>query len=228
MKLDTRKITGTAMVSAIAYAVMLMGFHFVPAANYLKYEAKEVILTIGGFIYGPVAALAAAFIVAFAEMVTVSTTQFWGFIMNFFGAATFGGIASFVYKKARTAKGAVVALTLGSLAFTIVMLLLNYVVVPIYTGVSREIIAGMLLPMYLPFNLVKAGLNSAFVLLLYKPLMTALRAARLLPADSGGPIDAGQRTGGSGFKLKINMGLLLCAVLLLVVCACVIYFVFNK
>ena len=53
------------------------------------------------------------------------------------------------------------------------------------TGTSRSDIAGMLMPVFLPFNLLKAGLNSACILLLYKPVVNGLRRAGLLPAVSG-------------------------------------------
>ena len=43
----------------------------------------------------------------------------------------------------------------------------------------------MLLPVFLPFNALKAGFNSALVLALYKPLTGALRKAKLLPQGSG-------------------------------------------
>jgi hypothetical protein len=44
----------------------------------------------------------------------------------------------------------------------------------------------MLLPVFLPFNALKAGLNSALVLVLYKPLTTALRKTGLLPKVNQG------------------------------------------
>jgi hypothetical protein len=66
------------------------------------------------------------------------------------------------------------------------MLLWNYLITPLYmTGTSRSDIAGMLMPVFLPFNLLKAGLNSACILLLYKPVVNGLRRAGLLPAASG-------------------------------------------
>ena len=62
------------------------------------------------------------------------------------------------------------------------MLLWNYIMVPLYTpSMSREAVAGMLLPAFLPFNLLKGGINVALTLLLYKPLVRALRAVHMLP-----------------------------------------------
>ena len=222
MKFKTREITGLAMVSAISYAVMLMGFRFMASAQFLKYEAKDVILTIGGFIYGPLGALAASFVVALAEMLTISETGPIGFLMNFVAAASFACTASLIYSKLRTARGAVIGLAIGSISLSVIMLLWNYIITPLYMNVPRDIVTGMLLPVFLPFNLIKAGLNTAFVLLIYKPLMTALRAARLLPASV--TPDA-QRKEDTKVKLKFNPGLYICAAALLVICAVAIYFV---
>ena len=52
-------------------------------------------------------------------------------------------------------------------------------------GTPREQVAGMLLPIFLPFNLLKAVLNAGFTYLLYKPLVTALRKAGLIEASIG-------------------------------------------
>ena len=238
MKWETRKVTGLAMVTAISYVVMLAGFHFMSAAPYLKYEAKDVVLTIGGFIYGPIGAIAAAFVVAFMEMVTISNTAFIGLVMNFFAASSYAGVASLVYRKYRSTEGAAAGLALGSVSLCCVMLLWNYIFTPIYTGMPREAIAGMLLPIFLPFNLIKAGLNSAIILVVYKPLTAALRAARLLPvreassdAYSASPPAYTPESGVAaaaklpGGKFKINFIMLACAGLLFVACAIAIYFV---
>ena len=56
-------------------------------------------------------------------------------------------------------------------------LLWNYLIAPIYMGYPREAVAELLVPAFLPFNLLKAGLNAGFTFLLYKPIITALRKA---------------------------------------------------
>ena len=47
-------------------------------------------------------------------------------------------------------------------------------------GTSREMIAKMLPTVFLPFNLVKGSANAALAMLLYKPVVNAMRRARLL------------------------------------------------
>ncbi len=95
----------------------------------------------------------------------------------------------------RTKKGAVVGLTVGVVTLTVVMLLWNYLITPIYMHMDRSVVAAMLPTVFLPFNLVKGGLNMALTLILYKPVVTALRKARLVPereaASDSGRFDAG-------------------------------------
>ena len=68
------------------------------------------------------------------------------------------------------------------IALTAVMLLWNYLITPIYMNMDREeVVVPMLIPVFLPFNLVKGGLNMALTLVIYKPVVTALRKARLVP-----------------------------------------------
>ena len=77
---------------------------------------------------------------------------------------------------------------------TIVMLLWNYLFTPIYLGYPREAVAEMLLPVFLPFNLLKGGLNMAITLLIYKPIVTGLRKAGLIEL-SDQKAEKGKRTG---------------------------------
>ena len=44
----------------------------------------------------------------------------------------------------------------------------------------------MLMTVFLPFNLVKGGINAGLTLLLYKPVVNALRAAGLAQPSSSG------------------------------------------
>ena len=172
-KTNTRKITMIGMLCAIAYIVMAV--LRIPVVMFLKYDPKDVIIAIGGFIMGPLEAFLISLIVSIIEMFTVSDTGFIGCVMNIISSCAFACTAAFVYKKVHTLAGAVSGLVLGIAATTALMLLWNYLVTPLYMGVPRETVAGMLLPVFLPFNVVKGILNMAFTLMLYKPVITTLR-----------------------------------------------------
>jgi hypothetical protein len=79
--------------------------------------------------------------------------------------------------------GALIGLASGSAGMVIVMLIMNLIITPIYTGMSTEAVANMILPILLPFNVAKAVLNAAFVLLLYKPVFIGLKAAHLVEGE---------------------------------------------
>ena len=176
---NTKTLVLLAMLSAVAY--MLVATIRIPVVLFLNYEPKDVVITIGGFLLGPLASLIVAFVVALIEMVTISSTGPIGCLMNFLSTACFACIAAVVYKKKRSLTGAVLGLALGSVGMIIIMLLWNWLITPLYMGYPREAVAAMLVPVFLPFNALKAGLNSALTLLLYKPLVTALRRTGLIP-----------------------------------------------
>lgn len=175
-----KKLAAMAMLTALAVAADI--FLRVPnIAGFLTYEPKDVILTIGAFIFGPIAGIVMTLVVCLVEMVTVSSTGFIGLLMNFLASASFIGVASIIYYRKKTMLRAVIGLIAGSLSMIAIMLLWNYIMTPIYMGVPREAVLDMFLPVLVPFNAIKAGLNSALVLLLYKGVVTALRKTGLIP-----------------------------------------------
>ncbi|MBQ9562466.1 MAG: ECF transporter S component, partial [Lachnospiraceae bacterium] len=178
MDARTKKLVTLAMFAALAYAAMAL--IRIPVVLFLKYEPKDVIITIAGFLYGPVASLIISLVVGFVEMITVSDTGWIGMIMNVISSCAFCCTAAVIYKRRRTLQGAIMGLVAGTVLMTVVMLLWNYLITPIYMGYPREAVAAMLLPAFLPFNLVKAALNSAITMLLYKPVVTALRRSGLV------------------------------------------------
>ena len=180
-RLDTKQLVTLAMLSAIAYAVMFMSKALPSVNGFLDFDFKDVIICVGGFIYGPLAAALMSILVAFIELVTISSTGLWGFLMNCLATCAFCCTACYVYKKRHTQRGAVLGLALGVVCLVVVMLLWNFLITPIYTGYPREVVTAMLLPVFLPFNLAKGGMNMAVTLLLYKPIVTALRRAKLAP-----------------------------------------------
>lgn len=177
-----RKLATLAMLAALAYVVMLvLRVPIMPSAPFLKYDAKDVILCVAGFLYGPIEGAVLSLIVATLEMVTVGTTGPWGLLMNFLASAAFVCTASLVYRWKHTLPGAILGLACGMVMMTGSMLLWNWLVTPIYQGMPRQAVAEMLVPVFLPFNLMKSGLNTILTLLVYKPVTKALRLAKLVP-----------------------------------------------
>ena len=173
MNSKTKRVTTIGMLCAITYATMVVGR--IPIILFLKYDPSDVIVTLGGFIWGPMTSCIVSVIVATLEMITVSDTGILGCIMNIVQTLSFACTASIIYKKKHTLSGALIGLASGWLITVIVMLLWNYLVTPLYMGYPREAVVELLLPAFLPFNLLKGGLNASITFLLYKPIVTALR-----------------------------------------------------
>ena len=181
-----KEITILALLAAVAYVVMYLS-KLIPVnvLGFLNFDLKDVIICIAGFLFGPLAAAGISLVVSLIEMVTVSSTGFWGLLMNVLSTCAFVCTAAYIYQRKKTIKNAVLGLVVGVLLMTAVMLLWNYLITPIYMHAPREQIVGLLVPIFLPFNLIKGGINATLTVLLYKPIVNALRKAKLVEPSSG-------------------------------------------
>lgn len=210
---NTKKLTTLAMLAALAYLIMVVGR--IPMVLFLSYDPKDVIIAIGGFLFGPLEAFAISFVVSLIEMFTVSDTGIIGAVMNLVSTCSFACTAAIIYKKNHTLKGAIIGLLCGVVAMVVVMLLWNYLLTPIYMGYPREAVAAMLPTTFLPFNLIKGGLNAAITMLLYKPVVTTLRKAGLAPSSIARRDSQGSAAA-AGFTM--SPGVILGSALVLVTC----------
>lgn len=183
-KIDTKFIVTVGMLCAIAFLAKLIS-NVIPVrvSGFLEFDLKDVIIVIAGFICGPLSAVAISVIVSLIEMLSISTTGPIGMIMNILSTCSFACVAAVLYKNHRSMKGAVLSLVAGVLCMTALMVLWNYLITPLYMGVSREVVVSMLLPVFMPFNLLKGGINATLTLLLYRPIVTALNRAKLIPSS---------------------------------------------
>ena len=188
-RVDVKKLATMAMLVALAYVVTVVTrFPLMAAASYLKYDPKDVVLLIGAYLFGPLAGAAMSVATCFIEMITVSEAGIYGFIMNVVASCAFILPSAFLYHRRRTMGGAIAGLALGVVAMAATMVLWNYIITPIYEGLPRGQVAGMLATVFLPFNAIKAVLNAALTLMLYQPVTNALRRTHLLPALPDGSL----------------------------------------
>lgn len=190
-KIDIKKMTVVAMLTALSYLCMLV-FHF--KVGFLTFDIKDAILAVASLIYGPLTGVFASAAVVLLELVTVSDTGFYGLIMNFLSSATFTAVVGLVYKYRRSLSGAVLGVIAAALSVTAVMLLANLFITPYYMGVERGEVVKMLGTLLLPFNLTKSVFNGALVLLIYKPSTLAFRRTGLLPKSETGQYKFGLKT----------------------------------
>ena len=214
-KLNVRKMALLAVFAAIAFAVTLV---FRINVGFLTFDAKDSIVCIAAMIFDPLSGVVISMLIATIEQLAVGDTGFWGWLMNFASTATFSFVAGAIYHKRRTIVGVVFALVSSVIATVAVMILCNLLITPIYMKVDVGQVIALIPTLLLPFNLTKAILNAGLVLALYKPLINALRGAKLLPASKSASAQK------SFWSVRTLIVLLVAIVLIL---ASVIYMVFG-
>ena len=65
----TKRLTTVGMLCALAYVAVVFGR--MPVILFLKYDPKDVIIAIGGLIFGPLTSFTVALIVSLIEMFTI-------------------------------------------------------------------------------------------------------------------------------------------------------------
>lgn len=197
-KIDTRKMTITAMLSAIAVVIYYLDFPVPLMPSFIKLDLSNVISLLAGFSLGPVSGVVVCFIKNAIHLVIkgFGTTMGIGDIFDFVTSAFFTLIASMIYRREKTKKNAVFACIVGVIAFTAISLPLNYFIVyPIYfkafggeaaiLGMYQEINPNVkntitaLCVFNLPFTFVKGVLCALVTILIYKPLSPLLKGRKL-------------------------------------------------
>ena len=207
-----------ALFCAIAYVATLTT-SWITVQGFLTFDIKDAIIAISGLILGPLYTIIISLIVSLIEIIVIPQTGFWGFLMNFLSTAAFSFVCALIYKYKKNLTGAVVGIVTSILSMTAMMVLLNLLVTPIYTGMPTKTIAAMIPTLFLPFNFTKATLNGALVMILYKPISTALKASKMLPSNT---LDADKKKPAKGHSLVTS---LIVSGISLVVCAvCVAVF----
>lgn len=172
MRISTKQITAIAVLSALSLVLMfLVRFPIIPSAPFLEYEPADVPILVASFIYGPLTGLIMTIIVSFIQFITMSASSGWvGFVMHVIATGTYVVTAGLIYKRFHTLLGAVVALILGSLAMTLIMIPSNLFFTVKFYGIPYDAVVKMLPTAILPFNLIKSGLNSLLTFLVYKSI----------------------------------------------------------
>lgn len=203
---SVRKSVVIAMICALAYlCVFVLRFKVL----FLTFDIKDAVLAIASLLYGPVWGIVSSAVVALLEFITVSDTGVYGLIMNFLSSATFTFVCGSFYRYRKNISGAIIGVTTAAFAMTAVMVLANLFITPFYMGVPRGEVVAMIPTLLLPFNLIKAIVNGAVTLMIYKPFSTGLKRTGLLPAESQTKYQMNAQT------------ILLLSISLLVIAACV-------
>lgn len=170
---DVRKMTTMAMLVAIGVILMaLIEVPIFPAAPFLKYDPADIPILIGTLIYGPVAGLIMTFVISFIQSFLIhGSSGVIGFVMHVIATGAMVLVTGLWYKMRESSRPrlrAALALIFGALAMVVFMVLMNLIITPMFMGAPVETVVGMLIPVIIPFNVIKAGLNCIIAFIVYK------------------------------------------------------------
>lgn len=162
----TRQLVTMALMCAIGVLLSFIEFPLLPGVAWLKYDASAMPAMVCGFAFGPGAGLAVGVVGAVIHGILLA--DFSGAIMTILVVAGFVVPASIVYHRLHTFKGAILGLVVGVITSTVMAILGNLVITPLYLGVPLDAVISMIIPILTPFNLLKATLNAVLTIIVYK------------------------------------------------------------
>ena len=135
ISIEIKKLCGMAIFVALAIVATLLTKWLQVA--HLTFDAKDAIITIAAYIYGPVSAIMMSIVTSVIETFAFGgDTGWYGLLMNILSTVAFSVTASLIYRKRRDINGALIGLLIASGVTTAVMLLLNMFVAPLYFGIK--------------------------------------------------------------------------------------------
>lgn len=179
---STRRIAMYALLTALSMALSLISLPLIPAAPFLKYDPSGIVVLLASLLYGPTA----TFCVGILGFLPHFLTNPIGAIINVCITLTFALPVAFAARKQRKTMSTkqadkplayrtlVTWLTIGAVLAVVVALVLNVFATPLYAKMTVQQVAVMILPILLPFNLLKCVIDVCCTVVLYKPIRSLL------------------------------------------------------
>lgn len=169
-----RRLIFVALLAAMAMVLMHMGTSLIPAARYLKYEPSGAIILLCGMLLGPAAAAECALVKCILYFISHGGNPY-GHLSDLIAMLTFACTASAIMHRmgVQVGKKRLIACVIGVIAVTVVMIPANYVILYLQYGMTADAVTATMIYV-IPYNMLKAGLNSAIALVVYAPIYKAL------------------------------------------------------
>ncbi len=191
--ISIRKLTVTAMLSAISTVLMFLDFSLpMLIPGFVKMDVSELPALIASFAIGPTSGVVVCLVKNLFNLIFHSSTGGIGELCNFILGAAFVATAGLIYKYRKTRKTAIIASLCGAVVMALISVPVNYFIsYPVYAklfgGIDaiieayQSIRAGVdgllecLVIFNLPFTFVKGLIDALICLLIYKPLSPILK-----------------------------------------------------
>lgn len=165
---STRQLVTMALMTAIGVLLSFIEFPLLPGVAWLKFDASNMPAMVAGFAYGPGGGVAVGIVTAILHGLLMA--DFSGAVMNIIIAVFYILPAALIYKHKHTFAGAIVALIVGTLLAVVGAIVGNLIITPSWLGVPLDAVIAMIIPVLIPFNLLKGLLNSVLTLIIYKSI----------------------------------------------------------
>lgn len=191
----TRKLVGTAMLSAVGAILMYIGIKLPFMPSFITLDMADLPALIGSFAYGPARGAVICVLKNLLHLlIQGSQTGGVGEISNALLGIFFVVPAGLIYSKIKSKKGAFIGALVGAVAMAVMSIFSNYYFVyPVYTNFMpmEAIIAAYsainpkvtnlwqaLIMFNMPFTFMKGMISLAISMLIYKPLSPILKGKR--------------------------------------------------
>ena len=165
---STRQLVTMALMCAIGTLLSFIEFPLLPGVTWLKFDASNMPAMVAGFAYGPAGGVAVGIVTAIIHGLLMA--DFTGALMNILVVTCFVLPAALIYKKKRTYKFAIIGLVFSIIAGVIGSIIGNLLLTPSWLGVPFDAVVALIIPVLIPFNLLKGLLNSVITLIVYKSI----------------------------------------------------------
>ena len=165
---STKQLVVMALFTALSLIVSFVEVPIFPAAPFLKYDPSACIAVLGGFAYGPVAGVIIGVVSAVIHGLIMGDP--WGSLMTIICVVCWTVPAVLIYRSNKSVARAAVGLVVGCILAVAGAIAGNLLITPIYTGTDVATVAGMILPILLPFNVLKSIINAVISFALLKPV----------------------------------------------------------
>ncbi|MEN2984706.1 MAG: ECF transporter S component [Dictyoglomaceae bacterium] len=164
--MSTKKLVLVSLFTAISLILSItIYFPILPQASYLLYDPGDIPLLIVALYIGVFEGLLATLIVSILMALITGQGGPIGALMHFIATGTLISVAGLFFKRLKNLE---IPLILGTLSMAGVMSIANLIFTPIYLGVSIKEVLALIVPVIIPFNLIKAGINSFLTYILTK------------------------------------------------------------
>ena len=172
---NVSRLTTMALLCAIAVLlVFLIHLPIIPGFDFLEYDPADIPIIISSFLFGPLWALGVTVVTSIIQALTVSSKAgLTGALMHIFATGIFVLISGLIYKSKKNMISAAIGIFVAIIVATGAMIFWNYLITPLYMNVSRQEVLPILIPVILPFNLIKFGINGVLAFILFKPVSLA-------------------------------------------------------